>query len=95
MATAVPSAIRALQASLKAAREPELRQRIETALSGLRRLYGVSESPDRHRDTDLRKRPKAIGRPGLRPSQQRRAPPEAASAYRREWRDRIAREEKL
>jgi hypothetical protein len=94
MATAVPSAIRVLQASLKGTKEPAMRERIETALSGLRRLYGVPDSPDRHRDGDLRKRPKAISRPGLRPSQMRKIPA-AVENYRREWRDRIAGEEKL
>lgn len=104
MAAAVPSAIRALTASLKATREPELRARLEVAVAGLRRLYAIPELPQRHpkkdRDMDLRKRPKTTARARARKHTRpasigllglgRKMPPEAAQAYAKEWREKIA-----
>ena len=53
-----PRAITALEASLRRAREPALRGRIEAAINYLCALYGVPDSPARHRrrDLDLKRR---------------------------------------
>lgn len=50
-----PAPLKALQASLRGAREPELRTRLEVAIAGVRRLYGL---PEKHREDrgDLRRR---------------------------------------
>lgn len=53
--TPVPAPLKALQASLRGAREPELRARLEVAIAGVRRLYGI---PEKHREdrSELRRR---------------------------------------
>jgi hypothetical protein len=48
-----PRAITALEASLRRAREPALRGRIEAAINYLRVLYGVPHSSARRRGRDL------------------------------------------
>jgi hypothetical protein len=82
----LPRPLMALQSNLEAAKEPQLRERLSEAIRRVRRLYGLPLG-EKEETGDLR-RPRL----GLRVSQLRRVPPEAASAYRREWRDRIARE---
>jgi hypothetical protein len=64
----LPAAVRALQANLRRAREPALRERLSVALAGVKRLYGLDSGPQHEETGDLRRR-----RLGLRPSQQRPA----------------------
>lgn len=85
----LPAPLKVLQSNLRRAREPALRARLQTAIAGVRRLYGLDNKPQHEETGDLRRR-----RLGLRPSQQRPMSPKAAESYRRQWRDRLAREEK-
>jgi hypothetical protein len=52
----VPRTIKALQASLRACREPELRERLEIAIASLKRLYGVPNKSQHNDNGDLRRR---------------------------------------
>jgi hypothetical protein len=54
MAAALPVPLKLLQTSLAKAREPALIARLETAIAGVRRLYGL---PERRREDrgDLRR----------------------------------------
>jgi hypothetical protein len=52
----LPRAIRALRASLRAASESGLRDRLEIALRGLERLYGLAPPPTPQDDDDMRRR---------------------------------------
>lgn len=49
-------AVNAIQASLRTAREPALRARLETTLEKLRSLYGLPIEPSSERDLDMRRR---------------------------------------
>ena len=60
-----PAAIRALKASLRGARESALRDRLEIALQGLYRLYGLPPHPTLQDDGDMRRRKFCSGRHAL------------------------------
>jgi hypothetical protein len=89
MTAPLPPVVKALQASLRRAREPALRERLSEAVRKVRRLYDLPIG-EKEETGDLRR-----GGRGIRPSQMRKTPPDAASIYRREWRARLAREEGL
>lgn len=56
MTAPLPGPLRALTASLRGAREPELRVRLQVAIAGVKKLYGLPAAK-RYDDTgDLRKR---------------------------------------
>jgi hypothetical protein len=52
----VPSAYNALRRQLGAATDGATRDRLERAITYVRRLYGLPESPPHHDDGDLRRR---------------------------------------
>ena len=51
-----PAAIRALRRSLRGAREPDLRDRLQTAIDGLQKLYGRRCAVTEAERGDLRRR---------------------------------------
>ena len=72
-----PAAIKALRASLAGATESPLRERLEVAIQGLKRLYGISDGPPDQDNGDMRRRhfvadrhpaPKRIYSPKLAPT---------------------------
>ena len=52
----LPPAIKALRASLRGASESALRERLQIALRGLERLYGLAPPPTPQDDGDMRRR---------------------------------------
>ena len=56
MSAKLPPALKALRRSLAGATEVSLRERIQEAIRGLERLYGISSGPTRQDDGDMKRR---------------------------------------